>query len=73
MKPIKSAITIIALVATAFSLWTWPARRVSRWKWNPCVKDSVEQPLQATYKLWIYEWLTFGTEGLPEIQSRLRG
>ena len=65
MKSIKSAITIIALVATAFSYRQASAERITV-EMESVRQDSVESLYQ--YKLLILNGSRF-TEGLPEIQS----
>ena len=65
MKSLKSAITIIALVATAFSYGHASAERITV-KMESVRQDSVESLYQ--YKLWIMNGSRF-TEGLPEIQE----
>ena len=65
MKSIKSAITIIALVVTAFSYGPASAERITV-KMESVRQDSVESLYQ--YKLWIMNGSRF-TEGLPEIQE----
>ena len=65
MKSIKSAITIIALVATAFSYGVAGAESITV-KMESVRQDSVESLYQ--YKLWIMNGSRF-TEGLPEIQE----
>ena len=65
MKSIKSAITIIALVATAFSYGQASAERITV-EMESVRQDSVESLYQ--YKLLILNGSRF-TEGLPEIQS----
>ena len=65
MKSIKSAITIIALVATAFSYGQASAESITV-EMESVRQDSVESLYQ--YKLWIMNGSRF-TEGLPEIQE----
>ena len=65
MKSIKSAITIIALVATAFSYGPASAESITV-EMESVRQDSVESLYQ--YKLWIMNGSRF-TEGLPEIQE----
>ena len=65
MKSIKSAVTIIALVATAFSYGQASAESITV-KMESVRQDSVESLYQ--YKLWIMNGSRF-TEGLPEIQE----
>ena len=65
MKSIKSAITIIALVATAFSYGQASAERITV-EMESVRQDSVESLYQ--YKLLILNGSRF-TEGLPEIQE----
>ena len=65
MKSIKSAITIIALVATAFSYGQVSAERITV-KMESVRQDSVESLYQ--YKMLILNGSRF-TEGLPEIQE----
>ena len=65
MKSLKSAITIIALVATAFSYGQASAESITV-EMESVRQDSVESLYQ--YKLWIMNGSHL-TEGLPEIQS----
>ena len=65
MKSIKSVITIIALVATAFSYGQASAESITV-KMESVRQDSVESLYQ--YKLWFLNGSRF-TEGLPEIQE----
>ena len=65
MKSIKSAITIIALVATAFVYGQASAESITV-EMESVRQDSVESLYQ--YKLWIMNGSRF-TEGLPEIQE----
>ena len=65
MKSIKSTITIIALVATAFSYGQASAESITV-EMESVRQDSVESLYQ--YKLWIMNGSRF-TEGLPEIQE----
>ena len=65
MKSIKSAITIISFIATAFSSGQASAESITV-EMESVRQDSVESLYQ--YKLWIMNGSRF-TEGLPEIQS----
>ena len=65
MKSLKSAITIIALVATAFSYGHASAERITV-EMESVRQDSIESLYQ--YKLWIMNGSHF-TEGLPESQE----